>query len=345
LAENVQNIDESMTIEELQAEILSTSSDGVLTAVDAASLVKPRIHILLGSIAASLMIAIAIAFRLESISIINLHLLSLALQCAIPIGSAAAYCHWAGYRSLRDSCLMVAWSCLFVNLLPLPSYAAARTGLPLIDSALVRSDHWLGVDSGAIVAFVRHHPPLESLSISAYSLMPVLMIAATLLPAAFGRLRATQELLIATIAATLVANVIQAIFPADGPWNSFHFQPYWNESLYSKTLAELRAPGAFTANADYTSGLITFPSFHVGLAVLSAYALRSFRWLRIPAIVTVCLIAIATVTTGWHYATDGIAGAALAAGCIRLARKFFVAEVDAAKITEAEYEESASAAV
>lgn len=215
---------------------------------------------------------------------------------------------------------MILWDCVFLNLLQLPQYAAARYGFPFRDTALAEIDQFFGINGGQIVSFVHQHPGLEAFVIRSYGLMPWMVFAAVLIPAISGKLARAKEFLLATIIATLVASCILVFFPAVGPWVGFHFRPYWNQAYYVHELDALRSPGPFVANPDYTCGLITFPSFHVSLAVLGAFALWPFRWLRPFSLAFAALIAVATVTTGWHYASDGIGGILVAWIGIAVAR-------------------------
>ena len=62
-----------------------------------------------------------------------------------------------------------------------------------------------------------------------------------------------------------------------------------------------------------TTAIVSFPSFHVALALLSAVYLSTFRRLRVTNWILAGLITISTVTTGWHYGIDVLGGIALAA--------------------------------
>jgi hypothetical protein len=265
-------------------------------------------HCLMALIVVVLCIVLTVLFRLENVSVVNLHLVGFTLQCAVPIAAVALYCHWAKYRRLRDGCWIVLWGCIFMNLLQLPQYAAARVPSPLRDAAFVKIDGFLGVDVGSIVSFVHRHPAFEALSERSYGLLPWIVFVAILVPALSGKLTRAKEYLLATILSALLAACALAVFPAVGPWAGYHFHSYWNQAWYVRELSALRSPGPFVANPDYTCGLITFPSFHVALAFLSVFVLWPFRWIRPFALLAAALIAIATVTTGWHYASDGIAG-------------------------------------
>ncbi len=297
---------------ESNAGSVNTGGRGVSTEVYAfarfARYQHASFHCLMAAIVVVLCIVLAVLFRLENISVINLHLIGFTLQCAVPIVAIALYCHWAKYARLRDGCWMVLWGCIFLNLLQLPQYAAARVRFPLRDAALVRIDGLLGIDIGSVVSFVHRHPAFEAFSQRSYALLAWMVFAAILVPALSGKLTRAKEFLLATTMSALLASSALAIFPAVGPWVGFHFSPYWNQAWYVRELNALRSPGLFVASPDYTCGLITFPSFHVTLASLGVFALWPFRWIRPFASLTGALIVIATVTTGWHYASDGIAG-------------------------------------
>jgi membrane-associated phospholipid phosphatase len=55
-------------------------------------------------------------------------------------------------------------------------------------------------------------------------------------------------------------------------------------------------------------------------------AWRHKRLLRWPAFLIAALIIVSTMTTGWHYGVDVIAGVAIAAGSTMLAGRFLQAK-------------------
>jgi membrane-associated phospholipid phosphatase len=58
--------------------------------------------------------------------------------------------------------------------------------------------------------------------------------------------------------------------------------------------------------------IICFPSFHAIWAIFCAAALWGFRLLRLPVALLSGMIVVSTVTTGWHYVSDVVAGVAVA---------------------------------
>ena len=69
-----------------------------------------------------------------------------------------------------------------------------------------------------------------------------------------------------------------------------------------------------SGGANLGTGISAMPSLHVTMAVWTMFAARAlWRPLVIPAAVYALIIYVYSVASGWHYATDGVIGAALAA--------------------------------
>ena len=94
--------------------------------------------------------------------------------------------------------------------------------------------------------------------------------------------------------------------PAVGPWVGWRFPPDKLQKACEATIQALRH-GSLDIHDNF-GGIVCLPSFHAFWAIVSAQALFTFRYLRYPAIVVAGLITISTVTTGWHYGVDVIAG-------------------------------------
>jgi hypothetical protein len=88
----------------------------------------------------------------------------------------------------------------------------------------------------------------------------------------------------------------------------------------------LKGDGRFVLHFREAEGIIACPSFHTTLAILAALALRSVPYLRWPAALLASLIVVSTVTTGWHYISDVLAGALVTAAAAAGARAYLYLE-------------------
>ena len=75
-----------------------------------------------------------------------------------------------------------------------------------------------------------------------------------------------------------------------------------------RVFAALKVEEVFVMDLSYVNGLLCFPSFHTILAILAAVALWSIPYARWLSSLWAGLIVVSTVTTGWHYVIDVVAG-------------------------------------
>jgi membrane-associated phospholipid phosphatase len=68
-------------------------------------------------------------------------------------------------------------------------------------------------------------------------------------------------------------------------------------------------------------GVVSFPSFHTMLGVMTIYALRDTRWIMIPVLVVNGAMIVSTMPVGGHHLSDVLAGAGLTLGAILLVRR------------------------
>ncbi len=129
------------------------------------------------------------------------------------------------------------------------------------------------------------------------------------------------------LAAQILGGTIgQYLLPSVGPI-------FYERFGYGPRFAELVATNdpTFGLVADYLwkfhqaggaslgTGISAMPSMHVTMAVWTVLAARAlWKPLMIPAIIYALVIYCASIASGWHYATDGLVGLAVALGAYRL---------------------------
>jgi membrane-associated phospholipid phosphatase len=228
------------------------------------------------------------------------------------------YWHENGRTALRESVLVIPWEMLVAVTLPFAVFVAARLRMPLQDTLLGNIDQALGVSVPAIMAWADHHWLGTVINATYPTLLPLLAVAC-LAPQLTGRVKEARIFLLANLIAYAIGLPLFAMLPAIGPWSFYHLVPPPNQAITADLLLELRLPGPYYSHGQ-GAGLVCFPSFHVVWAILCAAALWGFRPLRIPVAVLTVLIILSTMTTGWHYFCDVLAGLVIAVISLAIAR-------------------------
>ena len=245
-------------------------------------------------IAGSIALAAAIGAAGSGFTVIGITRLAVI---AAALGLAAY--HYRNVESFRlclsALLLTVVFSSGFVTL----TYLGARLSPPLVDDWLVRCDRLLGFSTlrpwqatGAGIF----------LTIAYYSLL--VQTAATI---AILGLRNQREPLERFLQQMMVAGLIVLacflVAPAIGPCA---VAPSADQVHYLEHFQELRAGARTGLDLADAEGLITFPSFHVVWALLLVAACP--RPLKAFSILLNSAVIVATLTTGWHYLSDVLAG-------------------------------------
>jgi len=216
------------------------------------------------------------------------------------LGSAAYY-----YRRVEPFrlCLFallitVVFSSGFVTL----TYMVAQWAPPLADNWLIAADHALG--------FASLRPWQQTiagtfLTIAYYSLL--VQTAATI--AVLGLLNRREPLerfLQQMMVTALVVLACFAIMPAIGPCV---VAPSGDQAHYLEHFRDLRSGTRTGLSLADAEGIITFPSFHTIWALLLVAACP--RPLKALSVLLNSAVIVATLTTGWHYLSDVLAGVAV----------------------------------
>ncbi len=262
----------------------------------------------------------------------------ITLRGAVPL-TIACITLWAVayyYRTVRTSeefavmCVSLSQVLLYSAIGATLSYLAARADNPLWDPTLAKWDRSLGFDWLAMMRLVDRSPLAVAILHFAYgSLIPQIIVVVC----ALGFQRRLFELRTVMLAAMLcgcVSIFISAFMPGVAygvylgikPGDFEHVFPYAGfikmadfNSLRGGTIPEL----------DFVKmqGIITFPSYHAGLSAITFYGFWAARWLplRVAGMILAALTIVSTPVDGGHYLVDVIAGIAIAACCIAIARR------------------------
>jgi membrane-associated phospholipid phosphatase len=126
------------------------------------------------------------------------------------------------------------------------------------------------------------------------------------------------------IATTLVSILVPAIgtygavglVPSDYP--NFEPQGYYDTL---RDLPLIRDGSLRVLDLMHLGGIVTFPSFHAGAAVIYVWALWPIRWARWIGLSSNSVMLVATPIGGGHFLADVIAGAGVAVMSILVANR------------------------
>ncbi len=194
-------------------------------------------------------------------------------------------------------------------------YIATSADFPLLDRSLDAVDRAIGFDWSSFLATANAYPSVSAVLVFAYwSTGPVLL--GTLLILCFrGDVYRLSEFLAVLALCSLCTGVLMVLVPAAGAY----VQHAPAQALFShlgthagmwhfQTFRSLRDDLTPIIDFSKSEGLVTFPSFHTVLAIITTYALRDLRilfWIILPLNL---LVIVSTLPEGGHYLVDVIAG-------------------------------------
>lgn len=248
-----------------------------------------------------------------------------ALSKCLAIGSAPLAIAWF-YTVKRPDIVIAsllesaAFLVLFTNALATASYLGTSLAWPLRDEYFDALDKAMGFDFLAHLAYVADNLGFAALLDYTYMssmLQVVFSVLALAMTRSFERLHAYLVLfaltagatiLIATLLPTIGAyafyNVPDALLPAfrdpRSGWDQVpHILALRNGSMREIPLADLH-------------GLVSFPSFHTALAIITVWANLRTRYVNVAILLLNLPLIIATPTLGSHYLCDILGGSLVA---------------------------------
>ena len=190
-------------------------------------------------------------------------------------------------------------------------------GFPLIDGSLAAADRLLGVTASDVVRMTVAIPGAPRILAVVYVLSVMLVLISGFALGMLGRAERAWELCAAFSFCILVATVVSFLFPAVGAFEysgiakAYGSQlPHGSGVYHLPGFYALRGAHQLVINPFNLDGLVTFPSFHTSMALMTAAAWRDDRFLRLPMIGWNVLVILSTIPIGGHYLVDLVGGAA-----------------------------------
>ena len=203
---------------------------------------------------------------------------------------------------------IVAFASCYVVLM----YAVTTFAWPLVDAQLATFDAWCGVNVANIRTWTEAHPAIAVPLRLAYDTLLYQTAAVVALLGLRGERRRLESFVLAFMLAALLALCLFIVMPASGPFVTYGYSPSADQARFLEHFESLRDGSRSVIGLRGAEGLISYPSFHVAWALLLAWAFRAQRRLFAVFALLNALVVASTMTTGWHYFADVLAGAAVA---------------------------------
>jgi membrane-associated phospholipid phosphatase len=233
-----------------------------------------------------------------------------------------AFCRWSRLERPLNLFIMIFWSMLFSNLVLPPMYVLARQHVELNDALLARMDTLLGIEVPDVLRVMEQFPAVGRMLDICYDSLVFLTMLAITIPPLCGRMHKAKEYALACVVSVAIGMPMFAAWQAVGPWSYYGYPPSPPQAEAMREFFALKADGGFVLNLSDTNGLVCFPSFHTILALLAGTTLWAIPYLRWPSAVLAVLIILSTLTTGWHYVIDVVAGTLVAIVALTVAKGY-----------------------
>lgn len=211
----------------------------------------------------------------------------------------------------------------------LAAYGLQRLALPLQDQLFQNFDLAMGIRWFDWAHWIDRHPVVRTMFFYAYRTMP-LQVALPLLVFAFTqRVDKVRVYLLTFTIAVVITIVVAAFVPAAGPTAIIDESALPHLQFAGATpidhLFRLRIEGPAVLFGD-PGGIVSFPSLHATVAVLTPFVLRNYRWLFLSLLFVNSSMLGGTISEGGHYVCDIYAGIAVAFFAYALAKRIILIE-------------------
>jgi len=269
---------------------------------------------------AAILLPIAGGFRVAFLSYWPSYMMAAVLAAFLP------YLWW---RKMGRFATCVETAALMFLALVIPvvlTFSAMRLNMPMADVTLQKMDAALGLSSIEALRLMNGYPNLSWILAQSYTAFGYEILLLGPLLAIFVSQDRAYMFVTAFIILISLSALVSIAFPSHGAiiaqghfLSEFSYINHGSAEGFIENFDAVRNDPNFILSLKNSSGIVTFPSIHAGVAVLCALAAWPSRLLRWPLTLLNALMFASAVTSGSHYFVDVIAGGLLAACSIKLA--------------------------
>ncbi len=200
------------------------------------------------------------------------------------------------------------------------SYLCLASSGAMADAPLLAADRALGFDWLAGYHFLLAHPFAASVLQFAYGSMVYQALYFCVLFSLMDKKQQLREMFWLVLVIGLLTSAGVMLFPALGPYNTFHAGP---PDSFVPVMKHLKSGKDLNFALGHMTGVVSFPSFHTAMALAYVWGFRRtgpIGW-AIAALNLLMLVAIPYF--GGHYLVDMIAGVGVMAVSLVWTRLWF----------------------
>jgi len=219
------------------------------------------------------------------------------------------------------------------------SYLATAAALPLRDDVLAAIDVDLGFHWPSFLSLVNASPLFFRVLTTAYDSIEPIGLGMIIWLALFRRGERLAEFIAVLSLSVIALCVVMLMVPAAGAFAFYRPAPELYANLapagamwtFSREFTMLRNGSLSVIDLAATTGVVSFPSFHTILGIVTVYSLRDTRWLFGAVAAVNGTMIVATMPVGGHHLADVLAGVAVSVGAILIVRRASPLRATAAK--------------
>jgi hypothetical protein len=200
------------------------------------------------------------------------------------------------------------------------SYLSLASSGAMADAPLLAADRALGFDWMTGYRFLLAHSLIASVLGFAYGSMVYQALYFCVLFSLMDNKQQLREMFWLVLVMGLLTSAGAMLFPALGPYNTFHAGP---PDSFVPVMKHLKSGKDLSFALGHMTGVVSFPSFHTAMALAYVWGFRRtgpIGW-AIAALNLAMLVAIPFF--GGHYLVDMIAGAGVMLVSLVLTRLWF----------------------
>lgn len=247
----------------------------------------------------------------------------LGVVCGL-FGIAHVYTRWRPEPKLAACAMGAAWLLAMAASAGVMTYPLAAVSGPLWDARFIAFEQALGFNWQVTAQALNASPLLQMLWRVTYESSLMQMALCVLLLGFMDRHARLAAYLKMLFLSLVAVNLVAALMPATGPIRAYGLGDDLARTLGDAGVRQLKdffalRDGRFAFFDLYKmEGIITFPSFHCVLAVLTAWALWPLRAIGPLMALVNTLVLVSTVPQGGHYLADIFGGVAVALAALAL---------------------------